>query len=566
MMASPGESRMRTWSEREVTGGYIQMPEDPQEEEISIVADPDKQTNKEDDTLDNDDFDDEFEESDDVTSPFGDAGFKERPRTELTFREKLMRAVNSIWWQGIVVLLILADVVLFILQLVAFYGHSQNAKDLNRAFGQNGPLTDFGTAIVVVLLVEVLIRVIILGRFFWKDALNIFDLIVMVISFILMLVVENTFARSLVVILRFVRVGTRLVRLVIKIIQGKRALNKAVRHVVTENKMRYTKDGWDLDLAYITDRIMVSSLPAFDYQALYRNHIDDMVRFLDTMHGQEGYTIVNCCAENYANYPVTKFYNRVKRFYIMDHNTGTLQQLLEACQHMEQWHNASPNNVVLVHCKGGKGRSGSVICAYLLYSGVCSSADEALDLFAHKRTDPTKPGRLQGVETASQRRYVEYFSAVVRAGRVLPAPIQLRITKLSVKLVSPDNLRGLYQLAPFATVTHNDGEPVDNHTMRGSAVHESYTAQGPSAEYAGLNAMVVNDVRLMVFLEEKNISKKTGKRREIYFFYFWFHTAFVTTAHPLILSKHEVDRNRKWKKSPFGKLKSLTVEVHFSLV
>ena len=43
--------------------------------------------------------------------------------------------------------------------------------------------------------------------------------------------------------------------------------------------------------------------------------IDDMVRFLDTTHGQ-GYTIVNCCAENYANYPVAKFYGRVKRYYI----------------------------------------------------------------------------------------------------------------------------------------------------------------------------------------------------------------------------------------------------------
>jgi protein-tyrosine phosphatase len=28
---------------------------------------------------------------------------------------------------------------------------------------------------------------------------------------------------------------------------------------------------------------------------------------------------------------------------------------------MENWQMANPNNVILVHCKGGKGRSGSVV-------------------------------------------------------------------------------------------------------------------------------------------------------------------------------------------------------------
>ncbi len=78
---------------------------------------------------------------------------------------------------------------------------------------------------------------------------------------------------------------------------------------------------------------MVTSLPAWDFRSLYRNHIptternivylllrwcihiDDVVRFLDTYH-KEKYVIVNCCAESYANYPIAKFYNRVKRYYI----------------------------------------------------------------------------------------------------------------------------------------------------------------------------------------------------------------------------------------------------------
>jgi len=351
----------------------------------------------------------------------------------------------------------------------------------------------------------------------------------------------------------------------VKVWQGKRSLNKAVRNVVTENKMRYTQDGWDLDLAYITDRVMVMSLPAWDYRSLYRNHIDDVARFLDTRYPSQ-YIVVNCCAEAYGNYPTAKFHDRVKRYLIEDHNTATLKTMLEACEYISKWME-NPSNVTVVHCKGGKGRSGSMICAYLLYSGVCTSGDEALELFGQKRTDPTKPGRIQGVETASQKRYVEYFSAVVRSGRILPPPVRLYITKLSVKLISPNNLGGeVYQLGPFASVTHNDATPVNGLRLPKKSEESEPQSGLHAAEYEfAENVVMTNDVRLMVFLEERR-RKTTDPKREIYFFYFWFHTSFLEIGQPLILSKHEVDRNRKWKKSPFGKLKSLTVEVHFAPV
>ena len=44
----------------------------------------------------------------------------------------------------------------------------------------------------------------------------------------------------------------------------------------------------------------------------------------------------------------------------------------------------------------------------LLYSGVCETADDALDMFAEKRTAE------QGHGLASQRRYVHYFERYVR--------------------------------------------------------------------------------------------------------------------------------------------------------
>lgn len=572
------QTRLRTWSDGDERAEYVLMPAEQSSEDITIVADPDALSNvhrsdEDDSTLADDIDEDEFEEYDlegGAHSPLsGDSSSTSKkgappsgPGAESKTRAMLVRVVNSIWWQGIVFLIIVLDIVLLILQLYAYYDNSPEAKKLNAKFGEKGSLTILAIVVVTILLVEVLLRLAVLGKYFWKSKLNIFDLIVMVVSFILMVAVINLVAGGVIILLRVIRIATRVVRVAIKVVQGKRNLNQAVRNVVTENKMRYTKDGWDLDLAYITDRVMVMSLPAWDFRSLYRNNIDDVARFLDTMHPDK-YIVLNCCAESYANYPVSKFHDRVKRYYIDDHNTAPLGQMLEACEYVDKWMRERPDNVVVIHCKGGKGRSGSMICAYLLYYGVCHSGVEVMDLFAHKRTDPTKPGRLQGVETASQRRYVEYFSNVVRSGKILPPPTRLYITNVSVKLISPDKLQGTYQMAPFASITHNDGVPTTSLRLRKR--HDDYDSLGGvSVDYEGPKGVtLVNDVRLMIFLEDKKGNQK-GKKREIYFFYFWFHTAFVGSS--LTLSKPEVDRNRKWKKSPFGKLKSLTVQVSFAPV
>lgn len=69
--------------------------------------------------------------------------------------------------------------------------------------------------------------------------------------------------------------------------------------------------------------------------------------------------------------------------------------------------NEVPSNVVAIHCKGGKGRTGLMICAYLLYSGYKRTAKEALDYFEKKRT--AGEGKRQGVTGPSQIRYVHYY-------------------------------------------------------------------------------------------------------------------------------------------------------------
>ena len=47
----------------------------------------------------------------------------------------------------------------------------------------------------------------------------------------------------------------------------------------------------------------------------------------------------------------------------------------------QRYLNADPKNVVAIHCKAGKGRTGVMICAYLVYSMHCKTAREAMTLY-----------------------------------------------------------------------------------------------------------------------------------------------------------------------------------------
>ena len=89
-----------------------------------------------------------------------------------------------------------------------------------------------------------------------------------------------------------------------------------------------------------------------------------------------------------------------------DHNAPELHTLISFCDKAKAFLNASPQNVVAVHCQGGKGRTGLFCSALMLWTGFRLSAGSCLDMFASRRTDAkisTKP--LQGVAAPCQIRY-----------------------------------------------------------------------------------------------------------------------------------------------------------------
>jgi protein-tyrosine phosphatase len=70
--------------------------------------------------------------------------------------------------------------------------------------------------------------------------------------------------------------------------------------------------------------------------------------------------------------------------------------------------------VVVVHCKAGKGRSGTMACSYLI-SECGWDMSEALARFTERRM---RPGFGQGVSIPSQLRWVEYVDRWAKSGKV----------------------------------------------------------------------------------------------------------------------------------------------------
>eukprot|EP00002_Diphylleia_rotans_P001069 TRINITY_DN1058_c0_g1_i1.p1 TRINITY_DN1058_c0_g1~~TRINITY_DN1058_c0_g1_i1.p1 ORF type:complete len:868 (-),score=148.65 TRINITY_DN1058_c0_g1_i1:385-2988(-) len=295
-----------------------------------------------------------------------------------------------------------------------------------------------------------------------------------------------------------------------------------IRSLVSKKKRRYQENGFDLDLSYITDRMIAMGFPSEKLEGIYRNPREEVFRFLETMH-KDHYKIYNLCSER--QYDPAKFHNRVARFPFDDHNPPPFQLIREFCLDVESYLSQHENNVAVVHCKAGKGRTGMMICSWLLHTKQWETAKDALAFFADSRTADNK-----GVTIPSQRRYVQYYEQYLREGPKPNRPFEVRLIRLHT-LPNFDS-KGLCD--PWFQVT-----------CRGEKIYSSkgittpiFDVQAETIEFKVEGLVIQGDVKFEFFHQDTFTSDEM--------FHFWICSAFLD-GKPLYFVKESLDKAVKDK-------------------
>lgn len=203
------------------------------------------------------------------------------------------------------------------------------------------------------------------------------------------------------------------------------------------NHKRYQKSGHNLDLAcFQEERLVVMAWPADDQifvkdmkrSKLIRNDSREVRKCLEEIY-PSGFKIYNLCCEQ-------KSFQRAKdvdvvQFGWIDHEPPPFELLHRLMDDMFNYLSEYPNNGIAIHCKAGKGRTGTAASSFLLRQNKCKNSFDALNIFG-----ATRFGDGDGVKIQSQRRYVQYYQKFLNSGMVYE-PKLLKLTKIQIFMRKP---------------------------------------------------------------------------------------------------------------------------------
>ena len=246
--------------------------------------------------------------------------------------------------------------------------------------------------------------------------------------------------------------------------------------------------GYSLDISYITPNIIVCSYPVTKYpKLLYRNSLLDLINYLNVQHEPDRWKIYNLKGEvgmsdysdedmlqlaygnnNFEILPGPVFINRNSKngkgislgidgemllqlddIFLhkgwLDHCPPPFIVLQEIVDDMNEHILKSEFHVAIVHCRMGKGRSGTIVIAYLM-KYLKSPLNESRDTFMNGRF---RAGISKGVTILSQLRYLEYHEMFVKYNFKIQKQILKQLINKNrlynfkiqcIELINPNNI------------------------------------------------------------------------------------------------------------------------------
>ena len=291
-----------------------------------------------------------------------------------------------------------------------------------------------------------------------------------------------------------------------------------IRTIVSGKKKRYIDDTFNLDLTYITPRIIAMAFPGSGITSLYRNKLSDVADFLNKKHSNN-YLVINLSGYEYN---IEKFNKVIHKTDWLDHHSPPLELLFELIDIIHNYLLENKNHIIVVNCNAGKGRTGTLICCYLLFSGRFNNINDAFDYYSLKRFN-----KGFGVTHASQKRYVEYFYQLINQQIKFSFPYVRKLTSIKVSCIPYENIT---QYIPNLIVSERNNILFSDNNSR------AYNSENKEINFnkIPLDIIIKGDILIELFSKCTIKKKKFGRVA--------FNTSFLNKNDKEIkFTKHEID-------------------------
>ena len=322
-----------------------------------------------------------------------------------------------------------------------------------------------------------------------------------------------------------------------KTVKTKKSSSK-IKSLVSKNKNRFCYDGYDLDLTYITTRIIAMGIPSTSIKGIYRNSMDKVQSFLNTRHPSQ-YKVFNLCKEK--EYSDDLFFKQ-GYYPIEDHEAPPINSIIPFCLDAKAFLDEDENNIIAVHSKAGKGRAGTFICCLLMFMRVFKTADECLQYYGMMRMESGK-----GVTVPSQIRYVEYFEKILKYNMGYPLKF-IRKCFMKIRMFTIPMFQKKY-MTSFSI--DNSGFTFNS----GKQKHILQEQNNAVLDFIIDNLLIVEGDVQVVFYRNHML----GKKEKI--FKFWFNT----NGNIIEFNKKSIDIACKDKDCKYFK-SEFKIEVHLANV
>ncbi|NXG08383.1 GAK kinase, partial [Sakesphorus luctuosus] len=228
-----------------------------------------------------------------------------------------------------------------------------------------------------------------------------------------------------------------------------------------------------------------------------------------------------------------------------------LQNLYSICKNMHLWLKQDQKNVCIVHCLDGRAASAVVVCSFLCFCRLFTTAEAAVYMFSMKRCPP-------GI-WPSHKRYIEYMCDMMAEEPIIPhsKPILIRAIVMTPVPLFSKQRNGC---RPFCEVYVGD-ERVTTTSQEYDKMKEFKIEDGKAVIPLGIT--VQGDVLIVIYHARSTLGGRLqAKMASMKMFQIQFHTGFVPrNATTVKFAKYDLDACDIQEKYPDLFQVNLEVEV-----